>query len=114
MHGQKIAGTKFGVPTANLYFPEPITLSFGTYAGYAKWGKKTLEAVIYYGAHEPKKIEVHCLNFHGDLYGTRLTIDPQAKISDNVPWTTEQAMKEKVLNDVEKVKQWFRQNAMNI
>ena len=102
-----MAGKTFGVPTANVVLTGEIDLGFGTYAGYATWGEKMYEAMIYYGANDPKKLEVHCFEFSGNLYGTRLTVDPRAKIGEDVPWTTEEAMKEKIVVEIDRAKAWF-------
>lgn len=107
IHGDGIAGIGYGIPTANIFLSDAPDLGFGTYAGFAEWGEKRFQAMIYYGANDPKKLEVHLFNFTGDLYGTRLSVDPQSKISEYVPWTGEEAMRKKVADDVNRARVFF-------
>lgn len=107
LRGDGIAGKRYGVPTANIGLIDAADLGFGTYAGYATWGDKRYEAMIYYGANDPKKLEVHLFNFIGDMYGTRLSVDPRLKVSEYVPWTTEEAMKKKIADDISRTRAFF-------
>lgn len=107
IRGDGFAGKGYGIPTANIFLSEPPDLGFGTYAAVAQWGDKEFEAMMYYGANDPKKLEVHLFDFTGDLYGTRLSIDPKAKISEYVPWTGEEAMRKKVADDVNRARAYF-------
>lgn len=107
IRGDGFAGVGYGIPTANIFLSTPPDLGFGTYAATAEWGDKTFEAMMYYGANDPKKLEVHLFDFTGDLYGTRLSMNPLAKISEYVPWTGEEAMRKKVADDVNRARVFF-------
>ena len=105
--GLGLAGKTYGVPTANISLITPAELAPGTYAGFARWGNQTYPAMIYYGAHSPLKLEVHLLNFTGDLYGTRLAADPRAKVAGETPWISTETMKTKIADDLQRVRTWF-------
>lgn len=105
--GEGIAGATFGVPTANVLLSEVPDIGFGTYAGYASLGGTVHEAMIYYGPNNPNKLEVHLFDVDLVLYGSRLTVDPRAKISAPTPYTTEEAMHAKIADDVVRARAWF-------
>lgn len=105
--GLGLAGKTYGVPTANISLITPAELAPGTYAGYASWGTQTFPAMIYYGEHAPLKLEVHLLNFNGDLYGTRLAADPRAKVASDTAWISTDTMKTKIADDLQRVRTWF-------
>lgn len=105
--GLGLAGKTFGVPTANISLITPAELAFGTYAGYAKWGNQVFPAMIYYGENAPLKLEVHILDWTGDLYGTALAADPRAKVSPYTAWVSTEDMKTKITDDLARVRTWF-------
>ncbi len=105
--GMGMAGKTFGVPTANIQLITPAELGIGTYAGYAMWGGQVFPAMIYYGRNATLKLEVHLLDWDGDLYGVRLAADPKAKIAEYTPWTNVEEMKVKINNDLQRVREWF-------
>jgi riboflavin kinase/FMN adenylyltransferase len=105
--GLGLAGKTFGVPTANIQLISPAELGPGTYAGYAMWANQLYPAMIYYGQNTQLKLEVHLLNFDGNLYGARLSADPRAKIADYTPWVNVETMKEKITEDLARVNAWF-------
>lgn len=105
--GLGLAGKTFGVPTANIQLISPAELAPGTYAGYAMWADRPYQAMIYYGKDTPLKLEVHLLNFNGNLYGVRLAADPRAKITEVTPWVNVETMKAKITEDLARVNAWF-------
>jgi len=74
-------GRTLGYPTANVrvdsaykQLPAP-----GVYAAYASWGDETRSAMVYYGGRPAFSgagfaLEVHILDFEGDLYGQTLQL----------------------------------------
>lgn len=107
IHGDGFAGEGYGIPTANLGLMEKPDLAPGVYAGVAMWGDKKFESLICFDADRKGKFEVHLFGFTGDIYGTRLSVDVQSKLSDLVPWTGEEAMRKKVAADVDRAKAFF-------
>lgn len=87
MHGQKL-GRTIGFPTANVHLPHrlpPLQGVFvvqvdtpaGTVGGVASLGTNpTVTDSLHY------KLEVHLFDFHGDLYGQRLTVHFLHKLRD--------------------------------
>jgi riboflavin kinase/FMN adenylyltransferase len=74
-------GTDMGIATANLELPqELLALCAGVYAGYAKVQDRIYKAAISVGvsptfANETtSNIEVHLLEFDGDIYGEEITV----------------------------------------
>ena len=105
--GLGLAGKTFGVPTANISLITPADLAPGTYAGTATWGNQSFPAMIYYGKNAPLKLEVHILDWSGDLYGTRISADPLAKVTEYAPWISTNVMKTKIADDLQRVRTWF-------
>jgi riboflavin kinase/FMN adenylyltransferase len=105
--GLGLAGNTYGVPTANISLITPAELAPGTYAGYARFGSQCFPAMMYYGAHAPLKLEVHLLNFSGNLYGVRLSAEPRAKVANEAAWISTETMKTKIADDLQRVRTWF-------
>lgn len=105
--GMGLAGKTYGVPTANISLVTPTELGSGTYAGIAKLGNETFPALIYYGQNAPLKLEVHLLDWSGDLYGMTLAADPLAKVAEYTPWVSTDIMKAKIADDMQRVRTWF-------
>jgi O-antigen ligase len=82
--GQKL-GRKIGFPTANLDLtqasPELEDLPFGVYAVSSVIGKKSYIGAMNYGPRPTVEnsgaifVEIHYLNFSGDLYGKSLVVE---------------------------------------
>ena len=107
IHGERTAGNVFGIPTANLSLLTRPDFEPGVYVGLTVFGDKTFPSLICFDADGHGKFEVHLLDFTGDLYNTHLSVDIKAKISDLIPWTTQEAMQSKINDDVIKAKLWF-------
>ncbi len=107
IRGDGIAGATFGIPTANLSLPNRPGLTPGVYVGFTILDDKTYQSLICFDADTLGKFEVHLFNFTGGLFNTHLSVDVQSKISDLIPWTTKEAMQQKINNDVIKAKAWF-------
>lgn len=73
-------GRTLGFPTANLADVETVVPGHGVYAGTVTIEQKPYPAAVHIGPNrtfheEAAKIEVHLLDFQGDLYGQPLTVD---------------------------------------
>jgi riboflavin kinase/FMN adenylyltransferase len=87
MHGQKL-GRTIGFPTANVHLPHrrpalegifvvEVDTPRGRLGGVASLGKNpTVTATQNY------KLEVHLFDFHGDLYGQRISVHFLKKLRD--------------------------------
>ncbi|MBD3654679.1 bifunctional riboflavin kinase/FAD synthetase [Kangiella sp.] len=111
-HGDK-QGRTIGIPTANIALKRIRSPLHGVYAvkvlgisgtsikGVANVGKKpTLN-------ERKERLEVHLLNFDGDVYGKHLTIEPIAKIRDEQKFGGKDELIEQIHRDIERAKQLF-------
>ena len=80
IHGQK-RGRSIGFPTANIQMSEPFKLlpGDGAYAVKVIWEDKTFDGMLNIGFRPTlggsvKSIEVHLINFEGELYDQNLII----------------------------------------
>jgi riboflavin kinase/FMN adenylyltransferase len=80
-------GATLGFPTANLEDVPTLVPGDGVYAARAAWNGQTGPAAVNVGPNptfgeNARKVEVHLLDFHGDLYGQELTIDFLRRLRD--------------------------------
>jgi len=97
---------ELGLPTANIYPPD-LNLSSGSYAGFVSIeGESSLRKALFYVPSNTEAgldsdrlnlLEVHIidLDFETDLYDRKIEGTILIHISDPVPWTTVEDMKEK-------------------
>jgi len=87
VHGDKV-GRSIGYPTANLSVPESFKLipADGVYAVRVNVAGEFYKGMLNIG-HRPtlseaqkKTIEVHLIQFEGDLYGQQLTVELKARL----------------------------------
>jgi riboflavin kinase/FMN adenylyltransferase len=79
VHGQRL-GRTLGVPTANIALDPTTRLAHGIYAVRAKVDGKTTPGVASFGVRPtvdngPPLLEVHLLDFNGDLYGREMEVE---------------------------------------
>ncbi len=80
-------GRKFGFPTANIALEEETSLETGVYAAWVETNTNKYKAMLYVGTRPTLNlnnisIEIHLLDFKGDLYGQRLSFDIVTKIRE--------------------------------
>ena len=80
-------GRTIGFPTANLAGVETMLPEDGVYAGRVHHGGHAYAAAINIGSNptfgeERRKIEIHLIDFAGDLYGTRLDVEFVRRLRD--------------------------------
>lgn len=109
LHGRVVRdqqlGRTIGVPTANLpLMPQPLTLR-GVYAVVAELENgERYPAVANVGfrptvGSERPTLEVHLLDFNGDLYGQRMTVFPCARLRGEVKFDDLEALKAQIERD---------------
>ncbi|MDC7717422.1 bifunctional riboflavin kinase/FAD synthetase [Vogesella sp. DC21W] len=87
MHGQKL-GRTIGFPTANVHLPHrkpalegifvvQVDTPYGRLGGVASLGKNPTVTTT-----QNYKLEVHLFDFHGDLYGQRISVHFLKKLRD--------------------------------
>ncbi len=103
-------GRALGFPTANLTAVETLLPANGVYAGRVELDERTHPAAVHLGpnptfAEDVQKLEVHVLDYQGDLYGQTLSVDLIAHIRDTMHFTDVTALQTQLTNDLSAVRQ---------
>ena len=101
--GQRL-GRKLGVPTANIALEPTNRLAHGIYAVVARVEGRAYPAVASFGTRPtvddgPPLLEVHLLDFDGDLYGREMEVEFIARIRDEVKFDSLDALKAEMERD---------------
>ena len=101
-------GRQLGFPTANLNVAGLVVPPNGVYAVHAVVGERQHRAVVNIGfrptlpSPDPQlQVEVHLLDFSGDLYGQELEIGFVAKLRDEKKFSSREALREQIQRDIE-------------
>ncbi|MCH8830743.1 MAG: bifunctional riboflavin kinase/FAD synthetase [Planctomycetes bacterium] len=102
-------GRTLGFPTANLSGVETLLPADGVYAGRAFVGEITRPAAIHIGPNptfgeSSRKLEVHLLDFHDDVYAQPLDVEFLARVRDVRPFPDTTALKEQLQRDITAVR----------
>ncbi|MDX6506803.1 MAG: riboflavin kinase / adenylyltransferase [Gaiellaceae bacterium] len=100
-------GGTLGFPTANLRpDPELLVPGYGIYAGEADGHRAAISLGTnpHYGGGE-RRIEAFLLDFHGDLYGRRLTLQLWERLRDERAFESEDDLIAQIGRDVEATRQ---------
>ena len=86
--GQRL-GRALGVPTANIALEPTNRLAHGVYAVVARIDGRAFPAVASFGTRPtvddgPPLLEVHLLDFDGDLYGREMEVEFIERIRDEL------------------------------
>lgn len=106
-------GRRMGFPTANLLLSEPCQLvpATGVYSVNVRiedeeqWRPAMMNIGMrptFHGDHVT--LEVHILRFHGDLYGSRLTVAFRRRIRPERQFDSPEALAEQLKKDIKEVK----------
>lgn len=105
-HGR---GRALGFPTVNLRTSDQVIPGEGVYSGRAKFDSATCLAGISVG-HNPTfggdelSVEAFLLDFDGDLYGRRLTLEFDRFLREQRRFATAAALAEQLEKDIEAVR----------
>ncbi len=108
LHGRGVGHT-LGFPTANIDLSQTrkmlpkegvYAVRIGTHIGMANLG-----AIPTYGIEKPA-LEVHLLDFNGDLYGESVTVEFVHRLRDIVRFDSSEALQYQLQQDLEQIKQW--------
>ena len=106
--GQQL-GRTIGFPTANLQLPpEKFLPRYGVYAVDTLIDRATVKGVMNIGcrptvAGEAPSIEVHLLNWSGDLYGKTLKVDLLEFLRPEQKFDSVEALKQQITKDCQTV-----------
>ncbi len=113
--GMKI-GRKLGFPTANMHIDDPHKLvpSTGVYAVGVEAGKKLFRGMMNIGyrptlkrRRDHKVLEVHIIDFKGDIYNRNLQIRFIERIRDEKEFAGLEELKGQLKKDKEKITELF-------
>jgi riboflavin kinase/FMN adenylyltransferase len=98
-------GSRIGFPTANLSAVDTLIPRLGVYAGRVLFAGNRYAAAIHLGpnptfAEDAVKLEIHLLDFQGNLYGQPLEVDFIARLRDIHPFANVDALKQQLQLDV--------------
>lgn len=107
-------GQKLGFPTANLDTPGLLLPPHGVYAAHASVGGQSHQAVLNIGRRPTlqnptpaPRVEVHLLDFTGDLYGSELKVTFADKLRDEQKFPSLDELKTRIELDVAEAKKRF-------
>jgi len=115
--GKVVSGQTFGssllqCPTANISITHGIIPPCGVYAGYAVCDNNRYAAAVSVGvsptfANKNRRvsdIEVHLLDFEGDLYGKELETEFVEYIREERCYPSDLALKQQIEDDIKKIR----------
>ena len=102
-------GRTLGFPTANLAEVKTLLPKQGLYAARALVGGQFYPAAVNLGGNptfgvEKVKVEVHILDWSGNLYGRRLTVDFITRLRDIVPFRSRGELIRTMNADIEEIR----------
>jgi len=114
VHGQHL-GRKLGFPTANVrlnryrsplsgVFAVRVTLAHQQVKGVANIGIRPTVA----GLIKPI-LEIHLLDFSGDLYGQRLSVQPVKKLREEKKFSSLEELQENIARDIQRARVFFEE-----
>jgi riboflavin kinase / FMN adenylyltransferase len=108
VHGMEL-GRKLGFPTANLQVGDPDKLLplAGVYAVYGWVGEQRVPGLLHLGPRptfrgSPPSVELHLLDWEGDLYGRELRVDFCFRLREIRPFASAAALVEQMKKDAER------------
>ena len=106
--GQRL-GRTLGVPTANIALEPTNRLAHGIYAVVARVDGRAFPAVASFGTRPtvddgPPLLEVHLLDFDGDLYGREMEVEFIERIRDELKFDSLPALVAEMKRDKERAR----------
>jgi riboflavin kinase / FMN adenylyltransferase len=102
-------GRGLGFPTANLSEIPTLIPGDGVYAGRVRLASQGLLAAVHVGPNptfgeQHRKVEVHLLEFSGELYGQPLQVDLMQRIRSTQVFGSQDALKAQIESDLDQVR----------
>ena len=106
-------GRTIGFPTANLEGVEAQIPGDGVYAGRVELGRRVFSTAMNIGPNptfgdDARKLEVHLIDFDGDLYGQTLNVDVVGRIRSTRLFDNADSLVKQLEADVEAVREVVR------
>ena len=115
-HGYKIAGKVLEHPTANLIPEGKLLPPDGVYAAKAVLPEGCFPAAVNIGkaptfaySEERRRVEIHLLDFSGDLYGRHLSVELLAYLRPEHAFPSPEALTEQIVKDIQAIRTLFQQ-----
>jgi riboflavin kinase/FMN adenylyltransferase len=114
VYGQQL-GTELGFPTANLQLHRYSAPLSGVFAVLVTVGGEIFQGAANVGIRPTVGdlvkpiLEVHLLDFKGNLYGQRIEVEFKHKIRDEKKFTTLDDLVDNIRRDVNDIRIWFSQ-----
>lgn len=110
--GARRGSTILGYPTANLEILHELIPQRGVYICQVLWKELSYPAVVNIGVnptfhHQHTSVEVHLLDFQGNLYGERLKVIFLKRIRDEISFPDHKALAAQIAQDVWAAKVYF-------
>lgn len=104
-------GKELGYPTANIFVKKDIPE--GIFLGYAVFGQRRLPSLVFVGSpitfgELDRKGEVYILDFDEDIYGQNIKVECIHKIRDNMRFDTQEELVDKMNEDENKARAFFK------
>jgi len=117
--GRGVGRDQLAVPTANVAVNAGIVIPLGVFAGYCRGPFGMREAVVNIGTSPTfngmnTTIEVHILDFEGDLYGQRISLDLLAKLREEIRFTQPEQLKEQIERDISQAQAIMNREAKTV
>ena len=102
-------GRKIGFPTANLTGIDVVTPGPGVYGGIVQIDDQSYDAAINIGPNptfddDTLKVEVHALDFSGDLYNAALDVDIVCHVRDVARFGSAERLVQQIDRDVQTIR----------
>lgn len=108
LHGKvgpgKHFGRELGFPTANFEPHKVLLPPAGVYAMRVRVGGKSYAGAGYL-THEPELVEVHLLDFTGDLYGQEMEVELVSYQRPATPISDPTVLRDRIAADVEQIRE---------
>ncbi len=110
-------GQTLGFPTANLGISDELYPKTGVYAVEVEWRQQRLTGVANVGTNptffseqdgkgKPISLEVHILNFSGNIYGEEIQVNFKRRIREEARFESSSLLIEQIKKDI----QWAQEN----
>jgi riboflavin kinase/FMN adenylyltransferase len=103
-------GRTLGIPTANLDVPSQAELPYGVYAARISGDVLNYQMGVANIGTRPTfserelSIELHILDFSGDIYGIELQVELIAFLRDEREFDTIEDLKQQIFNDIKQAR----------
>lgn len=113
VHGDHI-GKTLGFPTANLQTADPLPPD-GVYIARMSWKDGTRYGMLDIGLRptvggKEQRVEIHLLDFHGDLYGKKVRIETLHFLRKEQKFADTDALRRQLDADLEATRNYLGQN----